>query len=180
MTLQRPFPSKQSVLASDPIPPRRLTPLLDRDLEAVTLKALHKDPAQRYPTALALAEDLNRWLRHEPVSVWPTHRPARVAWRLCLWSSRNRGWAAALVLAFVGLLALGILAEERRLHAEERVQAKDRQLQILEIQRMHQGDHHQGWSRQFCRHRGNAAESRREVGDPVSGRGGTLRSRCLP
>ena len=58
--------------------------------------------------------------------------------------SRNRGWAAALVLAFVGLLALGILAEERRQHAEERVQAKDRQLQLLDIQRMHQGDHQQG------------------------------------
>jgi len=71
LTLQRAFPRGESVLNADPIPPRQLNPGLDRDLEAVVLKALRNDPAHRYPTAQALADDLNHWLRHEPVSARP-------------------------------------------------------------------------------------------------------------
>ncbi len=68
LTLQRAFTTAQSVLEVQPISPRQLNPHVDRDLEAVVLKALRKDPAHRYPTAGALADDLNRWLRHEPTS----------------------------------------------------------------------------------------------------------------
>ena len=62
LTLQRPSATGQAVLETEPTPPRQLTPALDRDLEAVVLKALRKDPAHRYPTAQALADDLNHWL----------------------------------------------------------------------------------------------------------------------
>ena len=49
------------ILTRDPQPLRRITPDVDRDLEAVCLKCLEKDPADRYPTAQALADDLQRW-----------------------------------------------------------------------------------------------------------------------
>jgi hypothetical protein len=79
----------QQVVHEEPAPPRRLNPAVPPDLAAVCLKALAKDPAQRYDTALALAEDLDRFVRGEPVRAraggWPAAvlrwvlRPERVA-----------------------------------------------------------------------------------------------------
>jgi len=57
----------QQVVALEPVGPRRLQPTLPRDLETICLKCLHKEPAQRYASALALAEDLRRFQAGEPV-----------------------------------------------------------------------------------------------------------------
>src|SRR5216110_241636 len=76
------------LLDTEPRQPRLLNPKIDRDLSTICLKCLEKDPKRRYSSALALAEDLERWLRHEPIHArrtgiftrsrkWVRRNPAR-------------------------------------------------------------------------------------------------------
>ncbi len=100
-----PFPGEQAYAvikaAADEAPPcpRTLNPRVPRDLALVVLKCLEKDPHHRYPTALALADDLGRFLAGEPVKVRPT-RAAERCWR---WA-RKRPAVAGLSSAVVLLL----------------------------------------------------------------------------
>src|SRR5437868_5547019 len=55
------------LLDTEPKKPRLLNPKIHRDLSTICLKCLEKDPNRRYSSALALAEDLERWLKHEPI-----------------------------------------------------------------------------------------------------------------
>ena len=91
----------QQVMNTAPEPPRRRVPEVPRDLELICLKCLAKHPTDRYPTAAALADDLNRFVAGQPVSV----RPAGPGERLAKWARRNptvAGLAAALLL-FIAL-----------------------------------------------------------------------------
>jgi TolB-like protein/Tfp pilus assembly protein PilF len=81
-------------------PPRKFKPSVPRDLEVICLKCLAKEPAARYSTAVALAEDLERWLEGHTIVA----RPATAAERAWRWTNRNRalaGLSAALAVALV-------------------------------------------------------------------------------
>src|SRR4029079_3716805 len=87
------------VLDTEPRQPRVLNPKIDRDLNTICLKCLEKDPQRRYPSALALAEDLERWLKHEPIRA---HRTGIFA-RGRKWVRRN----PKLVVAGIAGLLVG-------------------------------------------------------------------------
>jgi WD40 repeat protein len=75
----------RQVLEKDPRPPTSLNPKIDRDLETVCLKCLEKEASSRYGSAEALADELDRWLRHEPIAA----RPASRWHRLAKWARRH-------------------------------------------------------------------------------------------
>jgi WD40 repeat protein/tetratricopeptide (TPR) repeat protein len=106
-----------AVLDREPVRPRDLASGLDRDLEVICLKCLEKDPARRYGSALALAEDLERWLRGEPILA----RPAGTRERVVKWARRRPAVAALLALlavvtqvGFVAVLVLWLEADRAR------------------------------------------------------------------
>ena len=61
------YETVRQVLETNPRRPRLWNSKIDRELETICLKCLEKDPKRRYPSALAVAEDLEHWLKHEPI-----------------------------------------------------------------------------------------------------------------
>ena len=98
------------VLDNEPRQPRQLNPKVDRDLSTICLKCLEKDPKRRYSSALALAEDLERWLKHEPISA----RHTGIAGRSKKWVWRNPTSAllAASLLALAAVVGWNIWKSE--------------------------------------------------------------------
>jgi serine/threonine protein kinase len=111
-------------LTEDPPDPRTLNRHLPRDLCTICLKCLERDPNGRYSTAKELAEELRRFLRHEPIQARPVSRVERVL----RWSKRNPALAAlATLTAFLAiagpLAAVAIETQRRRL--SELISEKD-------------------------------------------------------
>jgi WD40 repeat protein len=90
------------VLEQEPVPPSKLDRRADRDLETISLKCLDKDPAKRYGSAEALAEDLERRLQGEPILARPVGR----AERMVKWARRRPAVAALLAVSAVALAAV--------------------------------------------------------------------------
>jgi len=95
------FETVRLVLDTEPRQPRLLNPKIDRDLNTICLKCLEKDPKRRYASALVLAEDLERWLKHEPIRA----RRTGLFTRGRKWLRRNPT-TAVMVASLVALAAV--------------------------------------------------------------------------
>jgi eukaryotic-like serine/threonine-protein kinase len=96
------FETVRLVLDAEPRQPRLWNQKIDRDLATICLKCLEKDPQRRFSSALALAEDLERWLKHEPIRA----RRTGIFTRGRKWVRRNR----KLVVTGAACLFLGAAA----------------------------------------------------------------------
>ncbi len=116
----------------EPPRPRRVLPSIPRDLETIVLKAMEKDPARRYPTADAMAEDLRRFQADEPIAA----RPVGVLESVWRSARRNPRLAALTSLVLVLLVALvggsvvaavlyQDMAEQERAQATDARKARD-------------------------------------------------------
>jgi TolB-like protein/Tfp pilus assembly protein PilF len=91
------------LLETEPRQPRLWNPKIDRDLTTICLKCLEKDPQRRYPSALALAEDLDRWLKYDPIHA----RRTGIFGRGKKWVRRNPTRALLLVSLIALAAAIG-------------------------------------------------------------------------
>src|SRR6266496_3072113 len=90
------------LLDIEPRQPRLLNPKIDRDLSTICLKCLEKDSQRRYPSALALTEDLEHWLKHEPIRA----RRTGIFTRGRKWVRRNPTSAVLVVALSVAIGAM--------------------------------------------------------------------------
>jgi ABC-type phosphate/phosphonate transport system substrate-binding protein len=102
-----PLETLRLIAEQEPVPPATTTNgLVDFDLSTICLKCLEKNPAARFHSARALAEDLERWLRHEPIKA----RRAGPVLRLRRWTRRNPVGTTLILSLFLGLaVSIGLL-----------------------------------------------------------------------
>jgi len=98
------------LLDTEPRQPRLWNPKIDRDLSTICLKCLEKDPKRRYSSALALAEDLERWLKYEPI----TARRIGLVARGKKWVRRNptRALLAGSLIALIAAVGWNVWKSE--------------------------------------------------------------------
>ena len=129
-TGETPLATVLQVLHNEPVSVTSLQPNVPRDLETICLKCLRKEPRQRYGSALELAEDLQRFLRDEPIQA----RPVRAVEKLWRWVRRHpvpAGLLAAGLLApAVALITLSLLSA--RLVRSNALESAAQQAELLE------------------------------------------------
>ena len=107
LTLRPPFRGKNhqdtlsQIMERDPVEPRKFNPRVPRDLETIVLKCLRKEPGERYGTAEALAQDLSRFVRGDPIEARP-----QAGWERLARSARRHGRKLAALGAFCALLVV--------------------------------------------------------------------------
>lgn len=111
-----PLETMRQVVEDEPASPSTLVRTVDRNLETIALKCLAKEPARRYASAASLANDLDRWLRHEPITA---RRPGTLE-RTAKWLRRHPALASLLTLclAGAGVFLWQHLREEERVKSE--------------------------------------------------------------
>lgn len=119
----------ETVVHREPVRPTRVNPDLPRDLEAVIRKALEKEPAHRYESVASLADDLRRFLRHEPVVARP---PGPLHSLRLLARRRPAALFGVVVLAISAAVSAGFAVEARRAQARAEADAATRG-QMLEF-----------------------------------------------
>jgi serine/threonine protein kinase len=117
-----PMETLLQVIAAEPVSPRALQPKVPRDLETICHKCLAKEAARRYPSARELADDLRRFLDHEPIRARPVGSVGR-AWRWCRRNPSLAGALTAVLLVFAtgatASVTFGVLASHRAADAKE-------------------------------------------------------------
>lgn len=126
-----------SVKHDEPVEPRRLNPRVPRDLNTICLKCLAKNPQRRYATAKEVAEDLERFVKGEPIqarAVGPIERVVR-------WCARNRA-VASLIAAIILLVLIGTgvsaFYANSYIEADRRFNSQLRLTQMGRLRRVHQ------------------------------------------
>jgi serine/threonine-protein kinase len=125
--------TQRQVIAEEPVLPSRLNRQVPRDLKTICLKCLHKDPQRRYATAAALAEDLQRFQRGEPILA----RPAGLSERTAKWVRRYPSQAAIVaagLLLAVALVGGGLWLVVQRAHQRDAIGADLREVAALQEQ----------------------------------------------
>ena len=134
-----PIETLRKVLDDEPTPPRQIDPRVNADLETICLKCLRKEAAARYPSAEALAIELERWLDGRPILARPLG-PVELTWH---WCRRQPALALTLALSVVLLIALvaGTAIAGLRIHRAELQAAAHLQSSILsEVRTLRLGD----------------------------------------
>ena len=120
-----------AVRNTNPIPPRKLKPSISVDLEAICLKCLHTEQQLRYPTAQALADDLERWLSGQNVLA----RHASSLERMQRWCRRNPAWSLLVATVVLALMSTSVISSLAYLHVRETNQALIESNTALEVAR---------------------------------------------
>lgn len=152
------------VVSDEPRSPRRLRPDVPRDLEAICLKCLEKDPRRRYATAEALADDLRDLAAGRPV----TARPLTLAGRVGKWTRRHPVVTGLLVVAALTPAAVAGWEYYKQQHERRRVAARAVEVapQAREILMRHCYECHGGDARKTKEARNFLVMERSSLFDP--------------
>jgi hypothetical protein len=135
----------RQIAFEEPRPPRRLNKAMPAELETIVLKALEKNPADRYATAQELADDLTRFLKDEPIRA---RRPTLVQ-RARKWARRHKPVAVSLVTGLLSLIVLAVALafwyQHRLAETERAVSAAVAQAETLVAEGDKQTDNPERW-----------------------------------
>ena len=115
----------------DPPRPSSFVSGLNRNLETICLKCLEKDPGRRYASAEAMSEDLDHWLKGEPIAARPVGRLEKTWFQ----ARRNPALATAGSLAAVGLMAVAVISSIAAFQAQARARAERELRQVADSSR---------------------------------------------